>query len=72
MRAIVIIVSKNLVTYFPFVKTRKESIFQQVGGLIAKNVSVFVSSGLRSTSKARGIQYTFLKKFPYLLLMFIL
>ena len=45
------LLKKCIYPFFVFLKNKKESTFQQVGGLVAKNMSVYRESC--STSKAR-------------------
>ena len=55
-----------------FLKNQKQgSTFQQVGGLVMRNISVFVKSESRSTSKPCRVQ-TFIKEFSYMLFLFVL
>ena len=62
-KIIITIIPTNLVTISllslvcPFVETKKqESNFQQVGGLVTRNISFFVYSESRSTLKVCRIQ----------------
>ena len=49
----------------------QESDSQQICGLVTRNISVFVYSESRSTSKPCRIQQNFIKEFPYMLFLFI-
>ena len=53
MNIIITIIPTDLVTNSPlsFLCSFKETKFQQVGGLVTRNISVFVYNELRSTSK---------------------
>ena len=53
-------------------KEKWESGFQQVGGLVPRNISIFVYSESHSTSKPCQIQQNFIKEFSYMLFLFVL
>ena len=64
----------TFILFLSFLANQKqESGFQQVGGLVTRNISVFfVYSESRSTSKPCRIQWSFIKKFSYMLFLFVL
>ena len=62
-----------LSSFFSFLANQKQkSGFQRVGGLVTRNISVFVQSESYSTSKPCRIQKTFIKELSYMLLLFLL
>ena len=73
MKIIVTIIAADLVTnsfYPPFIlsyKSKQELGFQQVVGLLTRNIYVLCYSKSRSTSKPCQIQWTFIKEFSYML-----
>ena len=57
------------ITVLFFLRNQKQELdFQQVGDLVTENVSVFVYSKSRSTSKVCQIQQTFIKGFLHVIL----
>ena len=60
------------ILFFSFLTHQKqESGFQQVGGLVTRNISVFCLWPVALYFKAMPNQYTFLKEFSYMLFLFV-
>ena len=59
---------------FSLTNQKQESRFQNVGGLVTKNICflLIANSESRSTSKPYRIQQTFIKEFSYMLFLFVL
>ena len=72
MNIIVTIIPTDLLTNSLLYKTKKESAFQQVGGLVTRNISVFCLKRVVLYFKAMPNSVDFLNEFSYMLFLYVL